>query len=72
MMCVHVCVQETWEKRFVLLRAMVELIAQASHRQDSQHNDYTDCVSDLFQIAVDISIHGERVGLNIVLGMTEG
>lgn len=39
---------------------MVELVANATHRRDNQNQDYTDCISNLFQLAVDISIYGKQ------------
>ncbi len=48
-----------WEKRFIFVHAMIELISGASHRKDAQKNDYVDCMSSLMQITVDISIQGQ-------------
>ena len=42
------------------MQVMVELVANASCRKDILSHTYSECVSNLFQIAVDVSIYGER------------
>ena len=36
----------------------VELVAAATQRKDRQSHSYSECVSNLFQIAVDVCVHG--------------
>ena len=40
---------------------MVELVAKATHRKDGKNHSYSECVSNLFQIAVDVCTHGAYV-----------
>lgn len=49
---------DTWEKRYSLVHTMVELIGNATHRKDSAGHNYTDCITALFQIAVDVCLYG--------------
>ena len=43
----------------MLVRVMVELVANATHRKDNQNQDYRDCISNLFQLMANICVYGK-------------
>lgn len=49
--------QGTWEKRYALVQLMVELLANATRRMDSQKHSFAEGVTTLFQLALDVCIH---------------
>ena len=54
----HIHAQETWEKRVSYIQVVVELVGAASHQKKTHIHSYSDPISHLFQIAVDVCVLG--------------
>jgi hypothetical protein len=51
-------IQNYWDKRFIFVRVLVDLIAQASQQTQTHNSSYVDAVSFLLQCITDIIQYG--------------